>query len=299
MKKSLYVIALLALLASSCAEKSPVTTGASQVSGGTATLYGQVSPEHLTTLREVGFMVSTSMDFAANNIREYRSPEVGGDGAFATVIKGLRPLTTYYYKAFVRVNATSLVGEMNSFTTQDFSVPMEPVDLGLSVKWSNCNLGASYPEDFGEYYSWGAISEYSRTQYVMARRKGDGPEYDIAQVKLGGNWKTPTDAQWTELRKKCLWTWTTQNGVNGYRVTSKTNGNSIFLPAGGVWKGRSLVDAGTGGVYWSQTAGGYEIGDENDYWYPRGAWRINFDSQGVYRGSSSTEQGRTIRPVTR
>jgi hypothetical protein len=297
MKRNIFCLALL-LMFFSCAEKQPVTTGISQVNEGTATLYGQVSKEHLTTLKEVGFLLSTSADFAANNIREYRSAEVGGDGAFSAVINGLRPMTTYYYKAFVRVNATSLVGEMNTFTTEDFSVPMQAVDLGLSVRWCNNNLGAAYPEDFGEYYSWGAISEYSKGTYIRARRGGnDGPEYDIAQVKLGGNWKTPTDAQWTELRKKCLWTWTTQNGVNGYLVTSKANGNSIFLPAAGFWKGTMLVDAGPGGVYWSQTAGGYEIGDENDYWYPQAAWRINFDSQGVYRGSSGTEQGRTIRPV--
>ena len=296
MKKVFCAIAL-SLLVLSCGERQPVTTGTASLQAGTATLSGQVAKEHLTALKEVGFMVSTSADFAANNTREYRSSEVGGDGAFAVAVKGLRPLTTYYYKAFVRVNATSLVGEMNTFTTEDFSEPLRPVDLGLSVRWCSCNLGAAYPEDFGEYYSWGAISEYTKTQYVMARRNGDGPEYDIAHIKLGGNWRTPTDAQWTELRKKCLWTWTNQNGINGYLVTSTINGESIFLPAAGFYKGSSLVDAGTGGVYWSKTAGGYEIGDQNDYWYPRGAWRINFDSKGVYRGSSSTEQGRTIRPV--
>ncbi|MBQ6762380.1 MAG: hypothetical protein IJP49_06480 [Bacteroidales bacterium] len=296
MKRSIFCLALL-LMVFSCAEKQPVTTGVSQVDEGTATLYGQVAKEHLTTLKEVGFFVSTTENFEASQTREYRSPEVGGDGAFATVVKGLRPQTTYYYKAFVRVNATSLVGEMSSFTTEDFSEPMHAVDLGLSVKWCSCNLDAAYPEDFGGYYSWGAISEYSKTEYVRARRKGDGPELDIASIKLGGTWKTPTDAQWTELRKKCTWTWTSQKGVNGYLVTSNSTGNSIFLPAAGFWKGRTLVDAGTGGVYWSQTAGGYEIGDENDLWYPQAAWRINFDSSGVYRGSSGTEQGRTIRPV--
>lgn len=296
MKKIFFAIAFLFLLLS-CGKKEPVTTGAASVTEGVASLYGQVAKEHLTTLKEVGFLVSTTMDFAAGDTREYKSAQVDGDGSFSAVVQGLRPLTTYYYKAFVRVNATSLVGEMNTFTTEDFSEPMHAVDMGLSVRWCSCNLGASYAEDFGDYYVWGATKPYNPDVYERSPGNGPKPKYDIASIRLGDGWRMPTDSEWRELIKKCSWVWTTQRGVDGYLVTSPITRNSIFLPAAGFWKERSLIDAGKGGVYWSSTPDPSEIGDADDARFPSYILRVNFDQKGVFRGSSQFSQGRTIRPV--
>ena len=76
---------------------------------------------------------------------------------------------------------------------------------------------------------------------------------DAARVNWGGKWRMPTRAEQDELRNtsNCTWTWTTQNGVRGYKVTSKKNGDSIFLPAAGYRYNGSLSDAGSFGNYWS------------------------------------------------
>ena len=98
----------------------------------------------------------------------------------------------------------------------------------------------------------------------------------------------PTDAEWTELREQCTWTWTTQNGVNGYKVTSKSNANSIFLPAAGYRGGSSLSGAGSYGSYWSSSL----YTDE-----PGSAWYVDFGS--IYVGSNGGTRfyGFPVRPV--
>ena len=146
----------------------------------------------------------------------------------------------------------------------------EYVDLGLSVKWATCNVGAETPEAYGNYYAWGettAKTDYSSStsatyglSYSTLQSQGyiDGagnlnPQYDAAAANWGGDWRMPTKAEQEELLNNCTWTWTTQNGVNGYKVTSKTNGNSIFLPAAGYRNGSSLYHAGSRGSFVSST----------------------------------------------
>ena len=152
------------------------------------------------------------------------------------------------------------------------------VDLGLSVKWATCNVGANKPSDYGNYFAWGEVelkatynwstykycagSSSTMTKYCVNSNWGkDGftdnktvldPEDDAATANWGGAWRMPTKAEQDELRKNCTWTWTTQNGVNGYKVTGP-NGNSIFLPAAGFMYDGTLGDAGSGGIYWSSS----------------------------------------------
>ena len=148
---------------------------------------------------------------------------------------------------------------------------MEYVDLGLSVKWATCNVGAGSPEDYGNYYAWGEIepkSYYSWENYRF-RASGDSyenlkfskynnsistdgtadnkntldPEDDVAHVKWGGNWRMPTQSEQQELLDNCTWTWTTQNGVEGFKVSSNKSGYKdryIFLPIVGFWIGTRL-----------------------------------------------------------
>ena len=103
------------------------------------------------------------------------------------------------------------------------------VDLGLSVKWGDCNMGATKSSEYGKYLKW-----------------------KKAVRKQNSTWRLPTKAELLELWYKCTWEWTTQNGVKGYKVTGP-NGNSIFLPAAGRRYGSSLSIAGEYGRYWSST----------------------------------------------
>ena len=151
----------------------------------------------------------------------------------------------------------------------------EAVDLGLSVKWATCNVGATKPEEYGDNFARGEVkpkklyywstykycngSEYSTTKYCTSSNYGiiDNNivldfEDDVATVNWKDSWRMPTDAEMTELREKCKWTWTTQNGVKGYKVVGP-NGNSIFLPAAGYMLDGTPSSAGSYGYYWSSS----------------------------------------------
>jgi len=183
----------------------------------------------------------------------------------------------------------------------------EYVDLGLpsGTLWATCNVGADSPEDYGDYFTWGETSakapytdEHCLTfglSYSELQSKGiidsDGnltAKYDAATANWGKEWRMPTKAEIEELKHNCAWTWTSQNGVNGYVVTGP-NGNSIFLPAVGYRDGSSLNFAGSYGGYWSSTA------DED---YSGDAYSLNFDS-GYYGWYCSYLRnfGQSIRPV--
>ena len=134
----------------------------------------------------------------------------------------------------------------------------EWVDLGLSVKWATCNVGATSPSDYGDYFAWGEIrTKSSYTEYnskTYKKHMGDiagNSKYDAARANWGSTWRMPTKKEFQELKDQCIWTWTSQGGHSGYRVTSKTNGNSIFLPAAGWRSGKSLYYVGSNGLYWS------------------------------------------------
>ena len=152
----------------------------------------------------------------------------------------------------------------------------EYVDLGLSVKWATCNVGATKPEEYGDYFAWGETQpksnydwstyKYCNGSYKTLTKYNNSSSYgtvdnkttldlsdDAARANWGGSWRMPTRAEQDELRNNCTWTWTTQNGVNGYKVTSKSNGNSIFLPAAGYRDDSSLNNAGSTGYYWSSS----------------------------------------------
>ena len=200
---------------------------------------------------------------------------------------------------------------------------MECVDLGLSVKWATCNLGASKPTECGGYYQWAGTKDVSDTKIYLdwdncPYHTGDdgssgwtkyNTEYfygtvdnktvleakdDAASVALGGKWRIPTDTEWDELRNtsNCSWTWTTINGVNGYKVQSKKSGytdNWIFLPAAGYRLDTILYYVGSDGGYWSSSLYTYN---------PHYAWYVCFYSGNVSRGSYDRYYGLSVRPVS-
>ena len=148
------------------------------------------------------------------------------------------------------------------------------VDLGLpsGTLWATCNIGATTPEEYGDYFAWGETetkeiydwstykycngSGFALTKYCCNDSYGNDGfvdslcylEYsdDVAKVNLGVGWRMPTAAEQFELEDNCRWTWTEQNGVAGYLATGP-NGNNIFLPAAG----GSCREAGVWCCYWS------------------------------------------------
>ena len=190
----------------------------------------------------------------------------------------------------------------------------EYVDLGLpsGIKWATCNVGATKPEEYGGYYAWGETDEKNnyywstykwcngsydtQTKYCTNSSYGTvdnkttlDPEDDVAHVKWGGSWRMPTKAEQDELRDKCTWTWTTRNGVNGYKVTGP-NDNSIFLPAAGCRYGTGANYRGVSGCYWSSSLLSYDSGDACDLYF-------SSDYRGW--GDYGRYDGRSVRPVSK
>uniref|UniRef100_UPI0040569567 hypothetical protein n=1 Tax=Alistipes sp. TaxID=1872444 RepID=UPI0040569567 len=166
------------------------------------------------------------------------------------------------------------------------------VDLGLSVKWATCNVGASSPEDYGNYFAWGETTTKSSydpsNSKIINRDMGNiagNSSYDAARANWGGNWRMPTKTEMEELENRCTWTWTTQGGHKGYKVTGP-NGNSIFLPAAGGRRGESLGSAGEYGTYWS--ASPYDS---------QSAYDLNFDRGDRGVDLRDRRFGRPVRPV--
>ena len=163
------------------------------------------------------------------------------------------------------------------------------VDLGLSVKWATCNVGANSPEDYGEYYAWGETStKSSYTENNCATYKkiiGDikGTNMDVAHVKWGGSWRMPTKEEIDELCEKCNWEWT----GSGYEVTGP-NGNSIYLPAAGSRIGVKLHGDGLYGGYSSSTPNSENTQD---------AYGLGIDSDDQDRNWGVRYYGHTVRPV--
>ena len=183
----------------------------------------------------------------------------------------------------------------------------EAVDLGLpsGLKWRSMNVGASKPEDYGNYYAWGETatkSSYTWSNYKFGHSQNGefskydtgpyadnktvlDPEDDAAAVNLGDGWRMATYKEWKELREQCTWKWTTRNGVNGMQVTGP-NGNSIFLPAAGYYN-TSLTNRGSYGSYWTATLSGVQ-GMAN---------AVDFISSGFDIAVIARCQGGSVRPV--
>ena len=159
---------------------------------------------------------------------------------------------------------TASIGDLQS-SCSVIVVPdnYEYVDLGLSVKWATRNVGARKTEEYGVYYMWGEIGPYSCYSDYTPNSKYKNKtildlEDDVAHMKWGNEWRMPTIEEFNELRNtdNCTWSWTTQNGVKGYMVSSNKAGYedcSIFLPAAGEMRDDRLRDLGSDCYYWSST----------------------------------------------
>ena len=243
---------------------------------------------------------------------------------------------------FVILNAVSAgqtivrVKDMSSYEEATIQVTVvggiatpEIVDLGLpsGLKWASFNVGATKPEEYGDYYAWGEVEPYYSSLDPLIWKEGKeagynwpsykwcmgsnttltkycdqssygyngftdyktvlDPEDDAAHVSLGGKWRMPTKEEWSELIENCTWTWKTQNGVRGKLVTAG-NGNSIFIPAAANFSWGGFIYEGDG-YYWSSSLSSAGT-----------AWVMVFIS---YRnpvdmvGNQWRQDGTAIRPV--
>ena len=176
------------------------------------------------------------------------------------------------------------------------------VDLGLSVKWATCNVGANTPEEYGDYYAWGEVEtkeSYEPNNYKFVN--GGSPvndkntldiENDVAHKEWGGKWRMPSREEFDELIQNCTWTWTTQKGVNGFLVTSNKPGytdRSIFLPAAGLRSLSELRLSGNIGFYWTTTPSEH-FAESACFLYITPGFKSLYES-------AARNQAHTVRPV--
>ena len=287
------------------------TSTITQITETTAVAGGNVTSDGKASVTERGVVYSLSANPTISDLGSTIVRSGNGKGSFTCELTNLQAGTKYYVRAYALNSKGTAYGTQVTFTTNGTENGYAYVDLGLSVKWATMNVGASKPEDYGGYYAWGETvtkNTYDESTYKHCRgssatfTKYNAYSYlgtvdnkteldaidDAAVVNWGGSWRMPTDAEQTELRNNCTWTWTSQNGVNGYKVTSKSNGNSIFIPAAGYYLESSLHNAGIYGLYWSSS-----LYADNPYY----AWRVNFGSFYVDGGYYNRNSGLSVRPV--
>ncbi len=243
----------------------------------------------------------------------------------AMCVLAINAQTSTRYLRISQLDGTVTEIEVNTIDSIDFiskSVPPttdplnghEYVDLGLTsgTLWATCNVGATSPEQAGDYFAWGETepketyhwstykycngSDDTQTKYCTNSSYGTvdnktvlEAEDDAATANWGGDWRMPTKAEQDELRSECTWSWTTLNGVNGYRVTSKKDtSKSIFLPAAGCRRDSNLSNAGSHGYYWSSSL------NSNSPYY---AYYLYFYSSNYDWVLSNRCYGQSVRPV--
>lgn len=239
------------------------------------------------TLNELGVCWSTS---SKPTVEDSHLSTSNWNEPYVCTITGLETGKTYHVRAYALRGLEYYYGEDKSFTTESNGAGggggngsyngHDYVDLGLpsGTLWATCNVGATTPDGYSEYFAWGetqpkTVYDWSTykycngyydqlTKYCNNYNYGYNgftdnltmllPEDDAATVNWGSGWRMPTYYEWNELLDYCTQMWTDQPGVNGLLLTAP-NGNSIFLPAAGHRIGSGINFAGINGVYWSSS----------------------------------------------
>lgn len=293
-----------------------ITEEVTDITTDSATSGGNVTSDGGATVTARGVCWSTSQNPTIDD-NDGMTTDGNGTGSFTSNIPNLAPNTRYYVRAYATNSAGTGYGDEISFTTEEEEEEgCEPdgeiaghyyVDLGLpsGLKWATCNVGATSPEDYGDYFAWGETSPkvvYDWDTYLHWNDlDGDGycdygeptinsdisgnVQYDAATANWGGNWRMPTKDEMQELVDHCEWEWTQVNGVNGSKVIGP-NGSCIFLPAAGIRYGTTLTNDGNYGSCWSSTP------------YDSYASHLSFydGDEGVY--GSNRYYGQTVRPIS-
>lgn len=255
-----------------------------------------------------GFVLGTSADVNVSQFIWFSSAHEIKNGSYSTSVDDLKTSTKYYYRAYTYAGDELTYSDVQSFTTAAAKIG-NAIDLGLSVKWADLNVGAISPEDYGDYFAWGETEPKEKYNSDNYKHCGESLHHlkkycthttfgivdnktildlydDAAHVKWGSDWRMPTSSEFGELCTKCIWTWTTQAGSNGFKVTGP-NGNSIFLPAAGERYDSDPIKAGSEGNYWASSlasppgglspdrARGLNFFKEHHVDFSNGFWRTN------------------------
>jgi uncharacterized protein (TIGR02145 family) len=267
-----------------------------------AALNIKVTDDGDATVTARGFVYGTSASNLSQNVQSG-----SGTGSFTKALIGLTPSTIYYYKAYATNSVGTSYGEVLSFTTYGISDPTGYtnghgyVDLGLpsGTMWAYCNIGATNPEDYGNYYAWGETSTkttYNSSTYTYTGNPTTLPSSaDAATANWGSAWRMPTKEEFEELKNNCTITWNSVViGEGPYQALGSLftgpNGNSIFLPAAGSRYNSDLSYDSLWGHYWSSSL-------RTDYQYPNIAWYLDFYSGGCRMLSDDRYRGLSVRPV--
>ena len=282
-------------------ETKVTTSSVTNVTTESARCGGNVSCYYDDDIYERGICWSKNPE---PDVNDQCATSGAGAGSFTCNMTGLEDNTTYYVKAYAKMYDYVVYGEQKSFKTEEDDEVCDPdgeiaghgyVDLGLpsGLKWATCNVGASSPEDYGDYFAWGETNP--KTEYTWGNSVTYGEQmsdisgnaqYDAATANWGGSWRMPTKEQMEELVEHCEWEWTQVNGVNGSKVTGP-NGSCIFLPAAGC-NLTSPDDDGLDGIYWSSTP-------YDSYRY---AYYLHFGDGGELVYHSTRDHGFSVRPIT-
>lgn len=225
------------------------------------------------------------------------------DQTFVIKVHHLYPVTMHSYIPYVKVGDDYFLGELAEFRTREEPVlKTGAIDLGLSVKWASCNVGAASLRDYGDYYAWGetttqtyyiaGTSRWHNTPSSIIWNQGviDGnnnltADYDVATQTLGGSWRMPTITEVNELLDNCLCDWYNFDGRRGSLIMGP-NGNYIFLPAGGFRINTTPPEYDSQGCYWIATA------------YLNWSYYLEINRAAVGSAESERKYGYLVRPVT-
>lgn len=296
-------------------ESSPVTlptvitADVTEITAESAVCGGNVTNDGGGTVTARGICWSTSLNPTIND-----SFTTDGDGicSFISNMTELSGNTTYHVRAYATNEAGTAYGLDKEFTTPDSH---EYVDLGLpsGLLWATCNVGANVPEEYGDYFAWGEtqpkdyydFNTYQHcngwhgwlTKYCSKSNYGYNgytdtltilePCDDAAFVNWNNGWRIPTNEEGFELINYTTCTFTTLNGVNGFRFTA-SNGNSIFLPAAGYYENDVLYCIGELANYWLSTL---------DTTFPDEANSIHILSSLNMGNGNYRNTGLSVRPV--
>ena len=256
---------------------------------------GEVTSDGNVAVTSRGVCWSTEQN---PTIEDSKTTDGDGVGVFTSNISELSQGTTYYVRAYAVNEMGVAYGEEVSFSTtstEGTTNGHDWVDLGLpsGLKWATCNVGATAPEQYGDYYSWGEVetktaynSNNCSTMYQQIDDFSGDPQYDVARKKWGDAWRMPTKEEQEELLNNCTWELTTINGFSGYKVTGP-NGNSIFLPAAGYYYDTYVNFDGYYGGYWSSTP--HEDTDS--------AYYLGFDDKEQRENAYYRSDGQSVRAV--
>ena len=294
-----------------------VTTYTPQdITATTAKCGGDVIVTQGLSLTELGVCWGIEQNPTADNAHLSTS---AWNEPFVCTITNLEPETKYYVRAYALRGLEYYYGEEKNFITEaSGGVGVfnghEYIDLGLpsGTLWATCNVGADRPEDYGNYYAWGETQPKDKynwttyqycegwssdfTKYCTSSSLGYNgfvdnltvlqPEDDAATVNWGNGWCMPTADQLRELRDNTEHVWTMQNGVYG-RLFTANNGNSLFLPAAGLWTSE-LGSMGDYGSCWSKSLNTDQSA---------AAWFFYYNSDDYSMANAGRYVGRSVRPV--